>query len=406
MKLEAYKETRAEMLAKLREMVDSNNFSQEDFDAAKKEVEDLDARYEIDAPNRANLDALEDRAPSVDPLVSMKSNPLPDVKAVPQVKDAFATDEYRGAFMDYVQHGTPIPGEFKNADSLTVSSETGAVIPTTLVHEIIREMKARGNVWNAVRKLNIEGGVEVPIADVIPEAHWVTEEAASDDQKLTAKNAVSFNYYGLECKLAQSLLVSVVTIEEFEELFAQLAVEAMIAALEKGVFSGTGSGQMLGILNDTRIPTGNTITLAAADLGKWAGWKKNVFAKMKKAYRNGAFYMAQSTFDSYIDGMVDDQGQPIGRVNYGIDGGEVYRFGGKTVETVEDDVIAGYDDAEAGKVFAVFVNLNDYAVNSNLQMTSVRWIDHDTNKVKNKVIMIADGKLLDPNGVLIIKKGA
>ena len=149
MKLEAYKETRAEMLAKLREMVDSNNFSQEDFDAAKKEVEDLDARYEIDAQNRANLDALEDRAPSVDPLVSMKSNPLPDVKAVPQVKDAFATDEYRGAFMDYVQHGTPIPGEFKNADSLTVSSETGAVIPTTLVHEIIREMKARGNVWNA-----------------------------------------------------------------------------------------------------------------------------------------------------------------------------------------------------------------------------------------------------------------
>ena len=29
-------------------------------------------------------------------------------------------------------------------------------------------------------------------------------------------------------------------------------------------------------------------------------------------------------FDGYIDGMVDKQGQPIGRVNYGIDGGETY----------------------------------------------------------------------------------
>ena len=109
MKLEVYKEMRAEMLAKMREMVDSDNFSQEDFDAAKREVEDLDARFELDAQNHANLDALEDRAPSITPLVSMKSNPLPDVESVPQVKDVFVTDEYRGAFMDYVQHGTPIP---------------------------------------------------------------------------------------------------------------------------------------------------------------------------------------------------------------------------------------------------------------------------------------------------------
>lgn len=32
---------------------------------------------------------------------------------------------------------------------------------------------------------------------------------------------------------------------------------------------------------------------------------KKVFGKMKKSYRNGTFYMAQSTFDGYIDGMVD-----------------------------------------------------------------------------------------------------
>jgi hypothetical protein len=39
-----------------------------------------------------------------------------------------------------------------------------------------------------------------------------------------------------------------------------------------------------------------------------------------------------------------------------------------------------------------------------MQMTTTRWVDNDTNEIKNKVLMILDGKLIDPNGVLIIKK--
>ena len=152
------------------------------------------------------------------------------------------------------------------------------------------------------------------------------------------------------------------------------------------------------------MPTANVITLTEEEISSWATWKKKVFAKMKKAYRKGEFIMAQGTFDSYIDGMVDTTGQPIGRVNYGIDGGENYRFSGKGVETVEVDVIANFDDAAKGDVIAIFANLKDYAINSNMEMRTVRWSDHDTNQEKQKIMMIADGKLLDPSGVLIIKK--
>lgn len=126
---------------------------------------------------------------------------------------------------------------------------------------------------------------------------------------------------------------------------------------------------------------------------------------MKKAYRNGEFIMAQGTFDGHIDGMTDKNGQPIGRINYGLNGEENYRFMGKTVETVEDECIASWDDASVGDVVAVFVKLSDYGINTNMQMTTVKWVDHDTNEIKNKCIMILDGKLIDPNGVLIIKKG-
>ena len=331
--------------------------------------------------------------------------PAPSAPQAPATPpDPFDTPEYRNAFMEHVCRGTPIPVEFR-ANQTTATADVGAVIPTTTLQELIRKLDSYGAIYAKIRKLNVQGGVSVPILTLKPTAKWVGE-GKSDDQKIKSDDAVTFSYFGLECKIAQTLLASVVTYEMFQREFLGLSVEAIVEALEKGVFVGTGTGQMLGITKDPRVPTDNTITLKPTEFKSWEQWKKKVFAKMKKSYRNGCFVMAQGTFDGYIDGMVDANGQPIGRVNYGITDGETYRFGGKTVETVEDDVIIGYDEAATGDVVSVFFNPKDYAVNSNMQMTVVKWTDHDDNKVKNKAIIIVDGKLLDANGVLIIKKGA
>lgn len=53
---------------------------------------------------------------------------------------------------------------------------------------------------------------------------------------------------------------------------------------------------------------------------------------------------------------------------------------------------------------AIFIKWDNYAINSNLAMTTQKWQDYDTNEIKNKCIMILDGKLLDTNGILVIKK--
>jgi len=319
------------------------------------------------------------------------------------VTDPHDTREYRNAFMNYVCRNTPMPEEFR-AGEYTTTEDAGAVIPTSTLQEIIRQLDSYGAIYAKVRKLNIQGGVRVPILTLKPKAKWVGE-GSSDDQKIAANDYVEFSYMGLECKISQTLLAGVVTYEMFQREFVKLSVEAIVEELERSIFTGNGNGAALGIINDARVPTRNVITISEEDFKKWNAWKRLVFAKMKKAYRNGIFAMAQGTFDGYIDGMVDDVGQPIGRVNYGIAGGETYRFGGKDVETVEDDVIIGYDEAEIGEVIAVFFNPKDYAINSNMKMTVVKWVDHDDNKVKNKAMLICDGKLLDPNGVLIIIKG-
>lgn len=325
-----------------------------------------------------------------------------------KIADRFDTNEYRSAFMNFCKNGTPIPAELR-ANATTTTSDASAVIPTTLMHEIIKGLESYGNLYAAVRHLNVQGGLEIPILSLKPTATWITANvntAESDDQKLLANTSITFSYFGLECKIAQTLLANVTTIEAFQSLFVPLATEAMAKALDAAIIKGTGSGMPLGVTVDSRVPSKNVVTLTAEEFTSFSAWKKKVFGKMKKSYRNGAFYMAQGTFDGYIDGMVDSVGQPVGRVNYGIDGAENYRFCGKNVETVEDDIIASYDDASSGDVVAVFFKASDYGVNSNMEMKTVKWTDNETNEVKMKTILICDGKLIDANGVIIVKKGA
>lgn len=347
-----------------------------------------------------------------DPQEGRSANPMKEFRQVAKyqqpAKAADPTDsvEYRTAFMDFVCRGVPIPKELR-ADAITTTTDASAVIPTTILHEIVKETRVYGEIYAKVRHLNVQGGVNIPILSLKPTATWITANTGtseSDKQKLQANTSISFSYFGLECKVAQTLLANVTTLDIFQQEFVKLSAEAMVQAMEIAIFKGDGNGQPMGILNDTRVPAKNKITLTAEEFETWAAWCKKVFGGMKKAYRTGCFIMAQGTFDGYINGMVDSNGQPIGRVNYGITDGETYRFGGKEVLTVEDDILPNYDSAASGDVVAVFIKLDNYGVNSNLQMQVVKWVDHDTNEIKNKCILICDGKLIDPNGVLLIKK--
>ena len=223
--------------------------------------------------------------------------------------DPHDTAEYRAAFMNYVCRNVPIPAEMREA-ATTAAADAGAVIPTTLMNEIITKLDTYGNIYAKVRKLNVQGGVAIPIVSLKPEAKWVGE-SSSDSQKIEGKNKITFSYFGVECKIAQTLLVNVATIEAFQALFVPLAAEAIVKALEIAIMNGNGTTQPLGILKDSRVPAANVITITPSEFTSWEGWHKKVKAKMKKAYRNGDFIMNQATFDGYIDGIIRSGGRWI-----------------------------------------------------------------------------------------------
>ncbi|HIR53330.1 MAG TPA: phage major capsid protein [Candidatus Onthovicinus excrementipullorum] len=407
---EEYRNKRKSLVDKAQALIDKADY--DGYEAVEQEIKDLDNTYEKSAKAQADLNALRGSAPvKMEDAIRTVQDGVGIVAAsiggVKNIEDPYDTDEYKRAFMDFACRRAPIPEQYrmKNENQSTSTSDVGAVIPTTTMREIIRKLESYGSVYNSVRHLNVQGGVEFPILDFTPKATWIADNAVSETQKVTANNKVSFSYHGLECRISQSILVSVVTYAEFQQLFVPMAVEAIIKALEIGIFNGSGSGQMLGVTKDTRVT--NVITIKSTDFTKWGGWKKNVFAKIPLSYRKGNFYFAAGTWDGYIDGMTDDVGQPIGRTNYGIESGAGrYRFGGINCQLVEDEVIKPYDLASANDVVGVFMDPVNYAINSNMRMTVTHWIDNDDNTVKDKVLLFADGKALDTNGIILIKKGA
>lgn len=351
---------------------------------------------------KAEIRDIEGQIADLDEAEARKATPAGVVNPVFVGGTTDKTLDERKAFMDYVQRG--VTSDLLKRAEVSTTADSGILIPETIVKEIIKELDTYGNIYKKVRKLNIKGGIKFPVGITKPQASWIVEGAVSDTLKISTSEYVEFGYKILECRVAQTLLASVVSLDVFEKEFIALTVEAMTYALEYAIFNGDGNTMPLGILNDTRIKKANIIEVTADELKDYEAVRNKIFGGMKKAYKNkGEFIMAESSYE-YLLSATDTNGQPIARVTVGLEGKEnSYRYFGKHVETVEDDLITPIQTATAGTVVALYMNLNDYAINSNMSMQTVQYFDHDTNTKKTKSILIADGKLVDVNGVYVIK---
>lgn len=320
-----------------------------------------------------------------------------------------ATQEYRQAFMAYVQDGTPIPAEFRAGDVIS-TADTGAAIPLTIMNEVINTVRKRyGNLYNKVRKTSVRGGVEYPIGALSATFKWINESTVSPRQKVDALSKVSFGYHTAEIRIAQTFVAQLLTLESFEARLAEVIAIAYLQAMDYGIVKGNGNGQMTGILNDARIT--NTITMTAADMGDWIKWRKNFFAKLPLGYRSGEFIFPLSTVDAYLETMADANGNPIFRQATGLevnDGDAMNpngRFFGRNIALVEEDILPDFDTASAGDVIGIFWQPLEYAINENFGFTVRRYFDEETNEWVDKALVVVDGKVLNPTGFYKIVKG-
>lgn len=330
--------------------------------------------------------------------------------------DTFASMEYRQAFMDYAQRGVQndliregIETFQKRAGDTANTDTLGALIPTTLVNEFINMVKkSYGQLYNKVRKLNVKGGVRYPLGELEATFRWISEDTVSPNQDAGPTEDVVFEYNVGEIRVAQSLLSSIVSLDLFEREVVNIMLKAFLQGMDLGIVKGTGNGQMLGILNDSRVT--NVVEMTANDMSDWIKWRKNFFSKLPLGYRAGEFIFPLSTVESYLETMADSNNNPVFRQATGLevnDGDSVNpngRFFGREISLVEPDVIPDFDSASAGDVIGIFWQPEDYAINSNMAMGMRRYFDERENKWVNKLLVVADGKVLNPKGYVLIKK--
>ena len=317
--------------------------------------------------------------------------------------------EYRKAFKEYVINGTAIPAEFRNGETIS-TNETGAAIPMTIMNEVINTVRKRyGNLYSKVRKIAVQGGVEIPIGALSASFKWINESTVSPRQKFDKLGKIVFNYHTAEIRIAQTFLSRLVTLTAFEQKITEVIAIAYLQAMDEGIVNGSGDGSMLGILNDARIT--NTITMTAAKMSDWKAWRKDFFAKLPLGYRAGEFIFPLSTVESYLETMADNNNNPIFRQATGLvvnDGDAINpngTFFGRAVSLVEPDIIADFDTAQTGDVVGIFWQPEEYCINENFGFTMRRYFDEETNEWVDKALVVVDGKVVNPTGYYKIIKG-
>lgn len=290
--------------------------------------------------------------------------------------------EYRNAFMEFVLRGTKIPAELREN---TLTTDVAAVIPTHLVDKIIEKMENVGMILPIITRTAFAAGVEIPTSSVKPVATWVAEGAGSDRQKKTA-GKISFTYHKLRCEISMSMEVGTMALAAFEAKLVENVAKAMVYAIENAVINGTGSGQPKGILAETGVPVSGALDYAKVC---------EVEGAIPEAYETGAKWcMNKKTFMKFV-GMVDQQGQPIARVNYGISG--------KPERTIlgRDVVVAPYVADDKAIVF----DFADYVLNTVYDMGISKKQDWDTEDLLTKAVMSVDGKVADAGSLVIYTVG-
>lgn len=329
--------------------------------------------------------------------------------------------EARSAFREYVVNGTASE-HLERRDGAQVSADLGVAIPQHVMGLVLKELTGtHGKLYNKVRKTNLAGGVQYPVGAIDATFTRQAEGSSGTGGKgFTVGGSISFGYKLGEIKITQSIVAAHASLEIFEEEFAKIIAEAYMKAMDREIQIGNGSTEMQGILTvanagenawaGVTTPTSKikVITLTAEEVADWTAWQTKVFAALPAAMRSKRVEMVTTyaNWDGVFKAFRDNNDRPIVTEGWGADGEEYNRFRGLET-TLLEPLAGGIADVAAGaNVAMLWVPNGAYAINSNMEFSVRRYFDENTNSYVKKGLVINDGKILNPDCIVIVKQGA
>lgn len=321
--------------------------------------------------------------------------------------DVYESVSYRKAFQQYMISGK-MPEEFR-ATTKTTDTNISSVIPTNLVNQILEKFEQLGVIYNLVTKTSFPVGQTIPVDGVKPTATWVAEGAGSTPQGKTLGASITFTHFKLRCEIRYTEEVATMALPMFETLFVKQVSEAMLRAIESAIVDGDGTSKPKGILTET-APTGQALTVAAGANNKLT-YKLlcDAEAAIPVQYEGTAKWcMTKKTFMRFVE-MTDTVGQPIARVNYGINGKPERTLLGRDVVLYIPQAgskLGNYEDAStsADILFAFICDFGDYVLNENYNLGISHAKDWDNEDHKTKAVLACDGKMIVKDSLVTLTK--
>lgn len=330
--------------------------------------------------------------------------------------------EYREAFRQLWTRGTPIPTDLasrarafvntlpseQRAGSPINTSNTAAVIPLTIMREVINTVRTPfGNIYDAVRKISVEGAVEYPVGAFEAEFNWVTEGTKAAEQDIGAVARVSFGYFEAELRIAQTFLSSLLSIDAFEAEISKVIARAYRKFMDYAIINGDGNGKMTGLAAGTT----KTVTMTAAQMNDWRQWDKRFFAELVPGYEDGVFVFARSTVIKYLKTMADANNRPLFYEATGLTVGDGDRvddrgyFYGREIKMTVPTIVKDFDTANQNDVIGYYFQPENYVINENWGFTVDRYYNYERRKWITVATVVVDGKPINATGFVKILKG-
>lgn len=306
----------------------------------------------------------------------------------------------RLAFANYVTRGvTPYYVAEERQDATTTTTDVAVAIPENLINKIIEKMENVGHILPLVTHTTYPFGAAIPIDGAKPVATWVAEGASSDSQKKEMSGKISFTGFKLRCEIRMTQEVTVRTLPAFEAAFIKQISEGMVKAREAAIISDSdGSVKPTGILYNANEATAPDKKVEIPKLATGHITYKflcDMEAEVPSQYESTAVWcMTKKTFMT-IYGMTDNNGQPIAKINTGINGKPERFILGRPVVMADEYMDTYVETAlETDSCFCFIFDFSDYVENTMYDLGIKSKEDWNTEDKKTKGVMSVDGKVL------------
>ena len=417
-------------------------------DMERRSKRDAFAGMVYEAP-KATPAEIEERSAKAKTAIAGEGAVIDSTHKVEQRKSGFEavsegkfieSKEYRTALAKHISRIAPMPAEYlaraagdpvavsfadgyTNMTDPTFSNTVSTPIPIPLtMGELIETRRESGLIYPLVSTTNYKGGVAYPLRDLEIDFHWISDKQVSPYQYDNDATVISFTWHELEARFARTKLIDALMSDNFKGQLSGAIADGYGRIIDDAILNGNGSTQPLGILNDSRVvgagtygqsgyvaPAAMIVEASADDLANWSWWVSLLYKpEFNRLYRSdGTWLIGDATFGTYLLTLKDEVNRPL--VTFDIRNEEnIAKIRGNNLVTLPNNLLGDFDTATAGDVVGIFGNFKNYALNfqPGMPLTTTNWEDYETNTLKTRVLTALDGKVLDNNGWVIIKKKA